>query len=255
MTPAELLLQELGVSEPADIDLVAIAWHAGARVRYRPLDGCEARILGYGDRAIITINTRSGSRRRQRFSLGHELGHWHHHKGRSFVCRSDDIGDQKRSFSDPERVADRYAADLLMPRYLFEAAAKRLQPMDMEAVRSLADAFDTSLTATAIRYVGFGPVPAMLVCHGVKGRKWFARGPDVPRALFPRQELDHESFAFDALFAGKSEPRPRLIGADAWFDRRGSSRFELYEHSTRTTDDEILTLLHWKDESMLEDAA
>lgn len=45
LTPAERLLQELGITEPSEIDLDAIAFHAGARVRYRPLDGCEARIM------------------------------------------------------------------------------------------------------------------------------------------------------------------------------------------------------------------
>jgi hypothetical protein len=49
----------------------------------------------------------------------------------------------------------------------------------------------------------------------------------VPEHWFPKQELDHESFAFAALF-GKNEDKggPRRIGADAWFDRRGGGRAE-----------------------------
>lgn len=53
-----------------------------------------------------------------RFSVAHELGHWHHHRRRSAVCLSDDIGNPAKGPLDPERVADGYAADLLMPRYL-----------------------------------------------------------------------------------------------------------------------------------------
>ena len=45
-TPAELVLLDLGINSPADIDLEAIAWTLGARVRYRPLDSCEARRQG-----------------------------------------------------------------------------------------------------------------------------------------------------------------------------------------------------------------
>ena len=60
LTAAERLLQDLGVSEPGEIDLEAIAYHLNARVQYKPLDGCEARIVGAGDRAIITVNNRSG---------------------------------------------------------------------------------------------------------------------------------------------------------------------------------------------------
>jgi hypothetical protein len=119
LTAPELLLQELGVTESNDIDLEPIAYHIGCEVRYRRLDGCEACILGAGDRAIITITTYT-SKTRQRFSLSHELGHWHYHRGRSSICRPDDIASQTRSPLDRERIADGYAADLLLPRYLFE---------------------------------------------------------------------------------------------------------------------------------------
>ena len=47
LSPAERLLQELGVTEPDEIDLEAIAYYVNARVRYRRLDGCEARIIGW----------------------------------------------------------------------------------------------------------------------------------------------------------------------------------------------------------------
>lgn len=96
LRPAELLLQELGITEPREIDLEAIAWTQGVHVRYRPLDGCEARIIGCGDRAIITVNDRS-SARRQRFSIGHELGHWKWHRGRILVCRADEIEEATRA--------------------------------------------------------------------------------------------------------------------------------------------------------------
>ena len=55
MTPAETLLRELGVTEPEEIDLEAIAFHAGARVRFRMLCGCEAHIVGCNGAAVITV--------------------------------------------------------------------------------------------------------------------------------------------------------------------------------------------------------
>jgi hypothetical protein len=55
--------------------LPALAYYSGARVRTRPLDGCEARIIGVGNQAIITVNAHSPPRRK-RFSIAHELGHW-----------------------------------------------------------------------------------------------------------------------------------------------------------------------------------
>jgi hypothetical protein len=107
VTPAERLLQELGVTEPSEIDLEAIAFHLGARVRYRPLDGCEARIIGSNDVAVITVNERS-SYPRKRFSIAHELGHWCHHRGKALVCRAEEF--RPRDPTSPERIADAYAA-------------------------------------------------------------------------------------------------------------------------------------------------
>jgi Zn-dependent peptidase ImmA (M78 family) len=74
--PAERILMELGIARPAEIDLEAVAWTLGAAVKYRPLEKCDAMIVGSVDRAVITIST-NGIPERRRFSLGHEIGHWH----------------------------------------------------------------------------------------------------------------------------------------------------------------------------------
>lgn len=136
MTPAEALLQELGITEPGEIDLRAIAYHVGARVRFRALCGCEAHIIGSGARAVITVKE-DGSARRKRFSIAHELGHWRYHRGKMLVCRVDEY--RPRDAQSPEKVADGYAADLLMPRYLFVPRASSIERMSFDAVCRLAE--------------------------------------------------------------------------------------------------------------------
>ncbi len=248
---AEALLVGLGIDEPKQIDLEAIAWTLGAEVRYAVLDSCEARIIGFGDRAIITVDQRHG-RPRQRFSIGHELGHWHHHRGKSSVCRSDDIGNFARGPTHPERVADAFASDLLLPRYLFEPAARKLKRATFAAVDELADTFQTSRTATALKLIDLGPEPAMLICHSAAGRRWFKRGRDVPDRWFPREDLDAESNAFETVHGGVDHPQPMVIGADAWFDRQGADRYEVFEQTVRAAAGEALTLLTFKDSEMLD---
>jgi IrrE N-terminal-like domain len=251
VTRAERLLQELGVTEPEEIDLEAIAFYLGARVRYWPLDGCEACIIGNADAAIINVNSQS-SGRRKRFSIAHELGHWCHHRGRSLVCRVDDY--RPRDTLSPERVADAYAADLLMPRYLLDAAVREYPKLTLKAVMALADLFATSSTATAIRVVEGNYFPALVVSHGINGRKWFARAAMVPDRWFPKAELDADSFAFDVLHAGKpADAHPRKIGADAWFDRWNAGTYDIYEQTMRISAEEVLTLLLISDQRMLED--
>ena len=123
LIPAEQVLAELGITDPSEIDLEAIAWTLGAHVRYRPLDTCEARIVGRGDRAVITVNDRSHPRR-QRFSIAHEVGHWRYHRGRLLVCQADNVGRGGGGRPLSERTADNFATHLLMPGYLFDPIAR-----------------------------------------------------------------------------------------------------------------------------------
>ncbi len=251
LAAAEVLLKDLGVNAPGDIDIEAVAYHVGAFIKYRPLDGCEGRIVGVGDRAVITVNNRSIPTR-QRYSAAHELGHWCHHRGRSLICRVDDIANPAKGPLDPERVADGYAADLLMPHYLFEPMANQIGKTTFKAVEGLRQEFNTSITATAIRLVEHGPEPAMLVCHTENGRKWFCRPRHIPNKWFPQSDLDAESYAMDVLHGKAERSRRVIIGADAWFDRWDAQKYELYEETCRTIDGEILTLLVFKDDEMLD---
>lgn len=247
---AERLLRSLAVSSPQEIDVEAIAWVTGVEVRYADLDTCEARIIGFRNRAIITVQ-RGQSWQRQRFSIGHELGHWCHHRGRSSICRASEIGSHSSGVAPVERVADRYAADLLLPSYLFRPLVAKQQRSSFTAIDTLANEFETSRVATAIRFVDLGPWPCMLVCHGSDGRRWFRRGPDIPDHWFPRDELDAESCAMDVLHGSHERTAAQLIGADAWFDRRNADRFEITEQSIRTFEGDVLTLLTFRDEEML----
>jgi Domain of unknown function (DUF955). len=87
-SPPPLRLGELGITEPRHIDIETIAEFCGATVVYDFLEGCEARLIGYKDKAIITANCRA-ARERQRFSAGHEFGHWMLDRGRvAFTCQA-----------------------------------------------------------------------------------------------------------------------------------------------------------------------
>jgi len=254
LRPAELLLKDLGITDPREIDLEAIALDQGAIVKHGSLDGCEARIVGYGSRAIITVDDRK-SWTRQRFSTAHELGHWKHHRGRSLVCRPDELSDLRSNSLDPERVADFYAADLLLPRYLFVPRAAALRLSTFEAVEILSREYSTSIPATAIRLAQYGPEPAMLVCHGPGGRKWFNRPQQIPERWFPRDDLSADSSAMNLLYGKNRFGRRSTVGAEAWFDRWDASRYELYEQSFKISDQEVLTLLVFTNAEMLEDVA
>jgi hypothetical protein len=141
-----------------------------------------------------------------------------------------------------------------MPAYIFDPIVRSYPKATFQTVTAIADLFDTSITATAIRLVEGRHFPAVLVCHGLKGRKWFTRSPDVPDRWFPQDTLDPESFAFGVLFGKRpNDAMPRKIPADAWFDRSEAQRYDVHEQTIQTGDDEILTLVLIRDPKMLEE--
>lgn len=240
---AERILIHLGITEPCDIDLEAIAWTQGAIVNYRPLDGCEARIVGSRRRAVIAVNSLSSPERR-RFSLAHELGHWNLHRGEVLFCEKNDVGNFENSDLNPERQADMFASDLLLPNYLVEPRLKKWKRPTLAVARQIADEFCASLTATLLKITLADQFPIVVVCHNKSRRRWFERAPMIQEWWFPVRELDRQTFAADMLFNGASEQNfPRKMPADAWFDFKGADRFEVEEQSFRLPEEEVLTLL------------
>jgi hypothetical protein len=248
---AAALLDELGITEPRDIEVEAIAQHCGATVLYEPLYGCEARIVGLGDRAIITVRD-DVARGRQRFSVGHEIGHWLRDREQvAFAC-TERVFRGEWATNNPERRANAFAAELLLPERMFLPVARSL-PLTLATVHSLAATFETSLTATAIRLIQVGPQPAMVVCSTRAGKRtWFFRSRDV--FLWPHDSVLRDSVAWD-IARGAAATGPADVDAAAWIDQTEPERYSLVEDSMALGPDLVLSLLWWKDERQLIDAA
>jgi len=245
------LLDELGILEPEEIDLEGIAAYCGAFVVYEPLSGAEARIVGNRDKAFITVNSNS-LRSRQRFSIGHELGHWMWDRGRMAFACSSDVQDRRWSGADKETLANKFAADLLMPVQMFRGRAQR-RPSTIETVSDLADQFQASLTATAIRLVEFGSFPCIVVLHSSSGRDWFFGSREVDGKFWPHKLLDEHSFAHDLMKGKSKSPAGGLVDADTWINHPRASHYELHESSTLIGPSRVLTLLWWENEKMISD--
>ena len=148
MTAAERILHSLGITTPQEIDLEAIAWTQGAVVNYRPLESCEARIVGSSRRAVISVNSRSPEKRR-RFSLAHELGHWHNDRGRILFCDKHDIGNYAASALNPEKLADVFASDLVLPNFLVIPRLAKIKKPTLSTAKIRRCAIRTAITWAA----------------------------------------------------------------------------------------------------------
>jgi Zn-dependent peptidase ImmA (M78 family) len=247
-TPFEIL-NDLGIADPQDIDIEAIAEDCGATIRYQHLSGCAARIMGYKNRAIISIEANT-PRPRQRFSAGHELGHWMCDRGQlTFQC-TDASFVREWSIENPETRANRFSSDLLLPPRMFRPRSRGL-PVTFESVRQLADTFSTSLTATAIRLVEYGDLPAVLVCNGPQKREWYVAGGEVKGKIWLERRPGNGSIAEALLRGDRKDMLPREVRSDLWFNHRNAANHWVHEDSIPVSDGSVLSLLWWKDETQL----
>src|SRR6185312_6473948 len=92
------------------------------------------------------------------------------------------------------------------------------------------------------------PLPAILVCSSPSGLEWSIRGDGV-KALWA-QPPGPDTYAYDILHNLKPEASGD-VDASAWFDHPLAEGANIHEHSIRSYQGLVLSLLWWRDESML----
>lgn len=251
--PEQLLAQCL-VDHPDDIDLEVIAFQGGLEVRDQPLVGCEANLVGFGDKGIITVEP-GVSVERRRFSIAHEIGHWEQHRGQSFSCRVEERALDKAA-KTKEREADDFASLLMMPTNLFKEAiaSKGKGVVSLKLISELGSIFKASFPAAAIRYAELSGEPVALVFNGVGDHRrwWSSRSRRVPEHLWVHREVDPDTYAHDLLTASVGTKRQGTMPAEVWFDGIPEDRYELMEYSVRQQEG-VYTVLHLIDEGLLEE--
>ena len=253
MTPAtraETRIAELGIRDPRDLDIEAIAFDSGVSVRYESLTGCEAMLVGFGSKAIATI--KPSVRGRERFSIGHELGHWELHRGRSFRCRVDDPSDNLASDVRLEREADEFSSHLLMPGPLFNPMIVSLRWPSLPEIKELSDLFQSSVIATLIRIAHVDSLAVMVACYSGLTLRWWIAAPHIPKRWWLKKTLDRDTFAYDLVMQGSPCGVPRKQSADAWFENSDAGEFEVLEQCLPAHTGQVLVTLYFCDAEMFD---
>lgn len=248
---AETLLLKYGITSPEEIDLEAIAHCEGVKVQYKSIEGSEARLIGFGDRAIITIHNEAIATR-QRFSLAHELGHWVSDRGViGKLCKREDIGANKlsKSIDWVEVAANRFASELLMPMSMFSDASKG-DEIDFDTVDKLANIFQTSKLATAFRLIDADHFPCALAYSKNQKVHWMHKSKSVPDNFWYNQKLGVSSAASKIASGTLSASRPTEVASSEWFSIKDAEDYSIQEHSTGYWAG-VLSLLWWKDEAQI----
>lgn len=243
MTPAERLLWGYGVIEPSHIELEAMAFDLGAEVTYRALGGCEARLVAWGDKAIISLNA-SSNVGRQRFSLAHELAHWINDRDSGlYLCAKEDLEPRDIGAKVVESRANEFGSQLILPNYLVDPRLKG-QAATLDTASRLSAEFSTSLTAAAIRLVRRTNEPASLVCHSRTNLLWHQRSTRFPSDYYLRSELHQDTDAFQMAFGGTSgKSRVKTEPGRYWISHREAGRLEVTSQSLRLPDGNVLSMI------------
>lgn len=230
---ARQILEDFGLSNVSDVDLRDLAFDLGLIVEARSIRGSEGRLIRRGKRAIAIVDAGITVRGKRRFVVAHELGHYElHSETPVFVCNQAAFLDWHRH-RPAETEANRFAAELLMPRTRFLQDG-RASPTSLDVVGDLAEAYCVSLTAAAFRYVHLDVTPSALVfCR--QGRiEWSIVSTTLPlQYIGPRRPVHRDSGAGEYFYTGSTSLAPEWTPVEAWFQDDALVRGERYLEQCR----------------------
>ncbi len=241
----------LGAQGPGPVDVEALAEKLGAEIVFEDLEGAKARVIQIGDRARIIISTRIVGVGAIRFSIAHEIAHLllkHYLKdgdiGRAFK-RQRTCSPLAGDGSEIERDASVFATELLMPAPLVTPMCL-LAPRSLDPIRAIASAFQTSMFASARRFVELTPERCALVITKQGRVQWVQKSPSFSAWIPEGRSVNPASAAFDYFDGGKLDESPRMIPASTWCSRESlGTDPTVYEHATAIPETGTVFSLLW----------
>lgn len=243
---AQVLRHDLRITGPPNLQ--AVLQSLGIVLKEVNLgDGFDGAALRTPKGSGILINNAICYQSRKRFTIAHELGHlrlaWHNEF--EYRCASTDI----ESFHPNrrhEREADEFAAEFLLPEAVIEPVFRK-HPFSFDLIKTLADEYETSLTATALRGVAY-TLDRCAVVYSVGKRICWGK-PSRSFHYSVRVGALHENTYAADFFSGRDVPtEPVQVNPYAWLsDSRIPHDLVLFEHSIPFPRiGAVLTVLCWE---------
>ena len=255
---AQKLLEELGI-----ITLPVIPKELCRRLEIHyaeePLKGFDGFLImdpASGD-SVIGVNALIAEQGRKNFTGAHEIGHYALDSltQNAFQCSRETIESYNPNIEPIELRANRFAAELLMPRFIYQPLVDK-RDAGWEEIKELSAMSQTTLTSTAIRFVDLTSEACCLVASQAQRTAWFRPGKEF-RPYIQVGPLARNTVAY-AAFQGISPPDYFVeIKADNWLTGRGiNASAEILEWSLPMNSyGQVLTLLYgekglagWQDE-------
>jgi Zn-dependent peptidase ImmA (M78 family) len=209
-----------GLKAPEELVLEDLAMAMNIFVVDAKLDSAAARLVRKGDCGLIRVSDKLRYSGQRRFAIAHEIGHFQLHKKVSqlLACTDADMLASYRA-SPYEIEASIFAGALLMPIEVFRERVDR-RPPRTNVIKELARQFDTSLTATALRFVETSKdYCVFVVSENNKIRWWRASESFDDRSLWldNKTTLPRYSAAATYFADGKLPVEPIEVDFKDWF--------------------------------------
>lgn len=249
MTPeleAKHLLEELGIKElPIVPTVICRALEISyLEKKFKTIDG--VLIIDPGGAVLITVNSLIKEESRKNFTCAHELGHLclDSASRSEFYCSRGDIESFKPKIQPMELRANKFAAELLMPQCVYQGFVSERQP-GWDSIRDLAAMSQTSLTATAKRFLDLTDHVCALIVSEKRIISWFHPSREF-RAYIETGIVAPYTMAY-AAFRGSPPPDCfEVVKANLWVSGRGvKPHTEILEWSLPINSyGQVLTLLY-----------
>ena len=205
-------------------------------------EGALLRIVG-APRGYVVLNQDVTLESRRRFTLAHEVGHYLMPNQQELAepCSKSKLESWDEGLAKPEVEANRFAAEILMPRAVVAPFLAR-QP-SFKTVQEISTACGTSLTASAYRVSELSSFRVAMVWSDTGRARWYQASGEFVRWI-RKGPLDPRTFAYDVNRRERARDRMESVPASAWLFASGLREdSQILEHSVPVSDTAVLTLL------------
>ncbi len=256
---AKAVIEQLGdVELPIPVQEIAAAVDI-LEIKPITLSGFEGGLITPDDKSSGCILINENSRpQRQRFTIGHELGHylnpWHNSGSEGqFMCKAQDMvvcGTPAGMRQKMEVEANQFSAELLMPTKFMRDHIKRIKEPETDHIVALAEKYDVSKESMGRRYIEFQDEPCALVFSRNGKLSYTVKGRYFPQlCIWQKGEAIPEG-SLTKTYGGQSGASSvwQEHDSDMWL--RNSKKYEsVYEQVLLQEDGFRITLLTLGDES------
>lgn len=215
-------------------DLGELAGELGLSIREVNSTGFEGALIRVSQnrKAIIALKRDIREPTRRRFTIAHEIGHFilPEHGQDECYCKSSAIESWKaRTIRKQEYEANRFASEILLPAKMLYPVVNE-KDLTMVRVKSLAQRFNTSLTATTVKCVEVTEEACAVVCSVGREVKWVAKSESF-HYFIPNVRLGPDCMAGQLFEDHSSNECEGEVSASSWIEDGVDRNLKLWEEA------------------------